>query len=214
MFYGIVYLAENVSLLRKNFLNKVQLSEQQYWQLISQGDKKAYEQVFRTYYQTLCNYACSVIKDMDEAEEVVQNVFYTIWNKREVLQISTSIKSYLYRAVHNDCLNKLKHGKVKMLYAEEYKSHANGGFDSSANVLEAKELNKQINTAIDSLPEQCGLVFKLSRFENLKYAEIAEQLGISVKTVENHMGKALKIMREKLKDYLPLVLWLLFINKG
>ena len=188
----------------------MQLSEQQYWQLISQGDKKVYEQVFRTYYQALCNYACSVIKDMDEAEEVVQNVFYTIWNKREVLQVTASIKSYLYRAVHNDCLNKLKHGKVKTLYAEEYKSHANGGFDSSTNVLEAKELNKQINTAIDSLPEQCGLVFKLSRFENLKYAEIAEQLGISVKTVENHMGKALKIMREKLKDYLPLAFWLLF----
>ena len=204
-------LIENVSLRRK-FSNRVQLSEQQYWQLISKGDKKAYEHVFRTYYQSLCNYACSLIKDMDEAEEVAQNVFFNIWNKREALQISTSIKSYLYRAVHNDCLNKIKHGKVRTIYAEDYKSSMGGGFEDSSKILDGKELNKQINEAIDSLPEQCGNVFRLSRFENLKYSEIAEQLEISVKTVENHMGKALKILRERLKDYLPLVMWLFFMN--
>lgn len=190
----------------------MQLSEQQYWQLISQGDKKAYEQVFTTYYQPLCNYACSMLKDIDEAEEVVQNTFFNIWNKREVLQISTSIKSYVYRAVHNDCLNKIKHGKVRAVYAEDYKSTMTGGYSDSAQLLHAKELGKQINEAITSLPEQCGIVFKLSRFENLKYSEIAEQLNISVKTVENHMGKALKMLRQQLKDYLPLVMWLFFVN--
>jgi RNA polymerase sigma-70 factor (family 1) len=190
----------------------VQLTEQQYWQLISEGDKKAYERVFKTYYQSLCNYACSLLKDIDEAEEVVQNVFFNIWNKREELQISTSIKSYVYRAVHNDCLNKIKHGKVRRMYAEDYKSSMGGGFQDSAKVLEAKELGKQINEAIATLPEQCGLVFKLSRFENLKYSEIAEHLDISVKTVENHMGKALKILRVQLKDYLPLVAWIFFVN--
>ncbi len=190
----------------------MQQNEQPYWQLISQGDKKAYEQVFRSYYQALCNYASSLLKDMDEAEEVAQNVFYNIWNKRETLQVNASIKAYLYRAVHNDCLNKIKHRKVKTVYAEDYKSSMTGGFDDSSKLLDAKELNKLINGAIDSLPEQCGLVFKLSRFEHLKYSEIAEQLQISVKTVENHMGKALKILREKLKDYLPLVMWLFFIN--
>jgi RNA polymerase sigma-70 factor (family 1) len=190
----------------------VQLSDQQNWQLISQGDKKAYEQVFMTWYQPLCNYACSIIKDIDEAEEVVQNVFFNIWNKRENLQISTSIKSYVYRAVHNDCLNKIKHGKVRTVYADDYRSTMSGGFHDSAQLLDAKELGKQINEAIAGLPEQCGLVFRLSRFENLKYSEIAEQLDISIKTVENHMGKALKILREQLKDYLPLVMWLFFIN--
>ncbi len=190
----------------------MQQNEQPYWQLISQGDKKAYEQVFRSYYQALCNYASSLLKDMDEAEEVAQNVFYNIWNKRETLQVNASIKAYLYRAVHNDCLNRIKHRKVKTVYAEDYKNTMTGGFDDSSKLLDAKELNALINGAIDSLPEQCGLVFKLSRFEHLKYSEIAEQLQISVKTVENHMGKALKILREKLKDYLPLVMWLFFIN--
>lgn len=194
------------------FKSKVQVSEQQYWQQISQGDKKAYEHVFNTYYQPLCNYACSMLKDIDEAEEVVQNAFFNIWSKREALQISTSIKSYVYRAVHNDCLNKIKHGKVRAMYAEDYKSTMGGGYTDSAQVLHAKELGKQINEAIASLPEQCGIVFKLSRFENLKYSEIAEQLDISVKTVENHMGKALKLMREQLKEYLPLVMWLFFVN--
>ena len=190
----------------------MQLSEQQYWKLISNGDKAAFEHVFKSYYQQLCNYAGTLIKDLDEAEEVVQNAFFNIWNKRESLEINVSLKSYLYRVVHNDCLNKLKHGKVRVMYAEDYKSSMAGGFDDSAKVLDAKELNLQINDAIDALPEQCGHVFKLSRFENLKYSEIAEQLGISVKTVENHMGKALKILRERLKDYLPLLIWLLFID--
>jgi len=190
----------------------VQLSEQEYWQQVSQGDKKAFEQLFNTYYQSLCNYARSMLKDIDEAEEVVQNTFFNIWNKREVLQISSSFKSYAYRAVHNDCLNKIKHGKVRTVYAADYKSTMAGGFDDSGRVLEAKELGKHINNAIASLPEQCGNVFKLSRFENLKYSEIAEQLDISVKTVENHMGKALKILRVQLKDYLPLLAWLFFIN--
>ncbi|MES2680947.1 MAG: RNA polymerase sigma-70 factor [Bacteroidota bacterium] len=189
----------------------MQLSDQQYWQLISKGDKSAFEQAFRAYYQSLCNYAVPLIKDKDEAEEVVQNVFFNIWSKREALQINSSLKSYLYRAVHNDCLNKLKHVKVKTLYAEDYKKSA-GAFNSATDTLEAKELGVKINKAIDSLPEQCGNVFRLSRFENLKYAEIASQLDISVKTVENHMGKALKILREQLKDYLPVLFWLLFIR--
>jgi RNA polymerase sigma-70 factor (ECF subfamily) len=185
----------------------VQLDEQQYWQQVSQGDKKAFEHLFNSYYQMLCNYGCSLLKDMDEAEEVVQNTFFNIWKKREELQITSSFKSYVYRAVHNECLNKVKHGKVRAVYAADYK-HTSGHLAAdSAQVLEAKELKLRINKAIDALPEQCGLVFRLSRFEELKYAEIAGQLGISIKTVENHMGKALRLLRAELKDYLPLLLW-------
>ncbi|MBL7930656.1 MAG: RNA polymerase sigma-70 factor [Bacteroidia bacterium] len=190
----------------------VQVNEQQSWQLISQGDKKVFEQVFNTYYQLLCNYACSMLKDIDEAEEVVQNMFFNIWNKRESLQVNTSIKSYMYRATHNDCLNKIKHGKVRTVYAQDYKSSTSIQDHDSAQVLQAKELGNTINRAIDTLPEQCGLVFKLSRFENLKYQEIADRLNISVKTVENHMGKALKILRTELKDYLHLIIYLFLLS--
>lgn len=198
--------------LCRKFSEKVELSEQQYWPLINKGDKNAFEIVFKSYYQSLCNYACSIIKDIDESEEVVQNIFYNIWNKRETLEIQGPIKSYLYRAVHNDCLNKLKHAKVKSMYAEDYKKTASEGYEDASKTIQAKELGTQINEAIESLPDQCGKVFKLSRFENLKYSEIAEQLNISVKTVEVHMGKALKILREKLKDHLPILIWLLLIN--
>ncbi len=186
----------------------VQINQEEYWPLISKGDKRAFEEVFNTYYQLLCNYACSMLNDIDEAEEVVQNMFFNIWTKRESLQVNTSIKSYMYRATHNDCLNKIKHGKVRTVYAQDYKATMNSHHLDSSQLLQAKELGHSINRAIGTLPEQCGQVFKLSRFENLKYQEIADRLNISVKTVENHMGKALKILRNELKDYLHMVLYL------
>jgi RNA polymerase sigma-70 factor (family 1) len=189
----------------------LQISGTDTWQLIQQGDKKAYEEAFKTYYGMLCAYAMPIIRDKDEAEEVVQNVFYNLWAKRESLQVSVALKPYLYRSVHNECLNKIKHQKVKASYAGDYKASVLAG-GSSPDRLELKELGNTIEKALESLPEQCGIVFRMSRFEQLKYAEIAEKLGISVKTVEIHMGKALRILREKLKDYLPLVLWLLMIH--
>lgn len=181
------------------------------WHLIREGDKVEFEKVFKLYYNPLCDYACTIIKDSDESEEIVQNIFFVIWSKKETLEISISLKSYLYRAVHNECLNKLKHSKVKLIYATDFKNNiTTSGFDNVSENIDAKELNKKIQSALDSLPEQCGKVFRLSRFENLKYSEIATKLDISVKTVENHMGKALKIMRDNLKDYLMLLIWLLY----
>jgi RNA polymerase sigma-70 factor (family 1) len=165
-------------------------------------DETALETLFKELYQQLCNYSFSIVNDMDEAEEITQQVFVNIWEQREKLAV-TSYKSYLYRAVHNASLNKIKQAKVRKLYADDYAITAE--LHQSSNETK-DELQKQITLAVQSLPEQCRMVFKLSRYEELKYAEIAEHLNISVKTVENHMGKALKILREKLKDYLPLLL--------
>ncbi len=182
-----------------------------HWQLIREGNKTEFETVFKLYYKPLCDYACTFMKDQDESEEIVQHIFYTIWYKKETLEITTSLKAYLYRAVYNECLNKLKHAKIKLAHAEDYKhSVYSTGINNVSERIEGMELSTKIQTALNTLPEQCGHVFKLSRFENLKYAEIAQKLGISVKTVENHMGKALKLMREQLKEYLPLLLWLLY----
>lgn len=181
------------------------------WPLIREGDKIEFEKSFKLYYKPLCDYAYTIIKDSDESEEVVQNIFYIIWCKKETLDITTSLKAYLYRAVYNSSLNKLKHVKIKLAHAEDYKSNfSSEGTNTVFEQIDGKELNNKIQSVLSLLPEQCGIVFKLSRFENLKYSEIAEKLGISVKTVENHMGKALKIMREGLKDYLPLLIWLLY----
>lgn len=173
------------------------------WVQISQGDKQAFEVVFRTYYALLCRYAKSMVNDSDEAEEVVQNTFYNLWNRRETIEIKGSVKAYLYKAVHNESLNKIKHKKVRQEYAIDYKHNMEKAYEDSGKLVLAKELRQKIESAMASLPEQCGKVFKLSRLEELKYQEIAEHLNISVKTVEIHMSKALKLMREQLKDYLP-----------
>lgn len=172
------------------------------------GDELAFESIFKNYYERLCNYANTIINDMDEAEEMVQGTFLSLWEKHENVEIHTSMKSYLYRAVHNNCLNRIKHYKVRQEHSQELKYQSEYSTDNASQDLIGMELEQQINLAIDSLPPQCSKVFKLSRFENLTYAEIAEQLDLSVKTIDNQMGKALKILREKLKDYLPYILWL------
>lgn len=184
-------------------------NEQELVQALQNGDEKAVESLFKSLYQRLCNYANTILNDIDESEEVVQQVFVQLWEKRETMEITTSVQSYLFRAVRNTSLNKIKHAKVRQIYAEEVTAMAQQSEPATVTTFH-NELQNQIHVAIESLPEQCRLVFKLSRFEELKYAEIAEQLGISIKTVENHMGKALKLMREQLKDYLTV--WLLFIS--
>lgn len=162
--------------------------------------------IFRSYYQPLCRYAYSFLEDKEEAEEVVQSAFITIWEKRKSLDIQTSLKSYLYRMVRNACLNVIKHEKIKQQHVAHELAVTEATYESVAQKVYATELELKISEAMKTLPEQCRLVFQLSRFEELKYQEIADQLQISVKTVENHMGKALKIMREQLKEYLPLFL--------
>lgn len=182
------------------------------WQAIRNGDEKAFELMFKSHYRSLCNFACSFLGDMDEAEEIVQQVFYTLWAKREGIDVTSTLKSYLFKAVHNSSLNKIKQGKVRQMHAEHVKHTESEESHSTTQILQGKELEKIINAAIDELPEQCCIVFRMSRFGNMKYQEIADELGISVKTVENHMGKALKLMREKLKDYLHLLILLMFLN--
>lgn len=178
------------------------------------GDTTAFEMLFRTYYQPLCNYAYSFVQDKDEAEEIVQATFLSVWEKRDTLTIHTGVKPYLYAMVRNASLNVLKHEKIKQQHVVGELAVAERSVESVARTVMASELESRIYKALDKLPEQCRLVFKLSRFEELKYAEIAEQLNISIKTVENQMGKALKIMREQLKDYLPLFIVLMngFLN--
>ena len=173
------------------------------------GDLTAFEMLFRTYYQPLCNYAFTFVQDRDEAEEIVQSTFLNIWEKRESLSIHTGVKPYLYAMVRNACLNVLKHEKIKQQHAAMEMAVAERSTESVARTVMASELETKIYQAMDRLPEQCRLIFKLSRFEELKYAEIAQHLNISIKTVENQMGKALRIMREQLKDYLPLLIILM-----
>ena len=186
------------------------LPEQLQIKALSEGDITHFEMLFRTYYQPLCRYAYTFLQDKEDAEEIVQSTFLLVWEKRESLAIRTSVKPYLYAMVRNACLNVLKHNKIKERHAGEELAMADKGHDAVMHTVSSNELEHRIRLAMEELPDQCRVVFKLSRFEELKYSEIAEELNISIKTVENHMGKALRIMREQLKDYLPLVF--VFLN--
>ncbi len=184
--------------------------EQDILSAIRDGNERAFEAVFRQYYAPLCRYARQLIPDSDDAEEEVQAMFLAVWEKRDGLYINTSLKSYLYRAVHNRCLNRLKHTSVREEHRDYTRYLGETRVESPMQTLIGDELSGQIQRAIQKLPEQCRLAFTMSRFDELTYGEIAAQLGISIKTVENQIGKALRILRTELSDYLPiLVMWLL-----
>lgn len=173
--------------------------------------KEEFEIVFRTYYQNLCRYANMWTSNSDESEEIVQSVFVKLWEKKDVIKVDTSVKSYLFKAVYHSSLNAIKHKKVKEQYAQ-MKEHQELHSEMQSNIS-LKELEKRVEIALSELPDQCRLIFKMSRFQELKYREIAEVLNLSVKTVENQMGKALKLMRHNLADFLSVLLIIVhFLN--
>ncbi len=168
-----------------------------------------FEQSFKDNFKRLHAYACTILNNEADAEEMVQQVFCKLWEKKEKLQEIDSITAYLYRSVHNECMNFVKHQKVKDAHREHSTYHNSDNTDAVDNAAE-RELKERLHHAMQQLPEQCRTIFQMSRFEELKYREIADKLGLSVKTIENQMGKALKIMRKQLADYIT-VLWL-FLN--
>ncbi|MEQ8906823.1 RNA polymerase sigma-70 factor [Ekhidna sp.] len=163
-------------------------------------DKRAFELVFNQYYGIMVLYASRFMDTREEAEEIVQDVFVKFWEKCDTLSADSSIKSYLYRSVHNSCLNTIKHEKVKDGYRQYVVQMMESTYQNDFDIKDPDETRKRIYAEIDKLPPRCSEIFKLSRFEGLKYQEIADHLGISVKTVEVQMGKALKVLRESLQD--------------
>lgn len=171
---------------------------------------EAFEDMFKAHYKALHAYASTILNDESAAEEIVQDRFLKLWEKREELTIHTSVKAFLYRSIYHDSLNYLKHQKVKLKY-QQHRTYSmkNETAHSPSNKMQAKELEERLHAALNRLPEGCRTVFQLSRFEDLKYREIADQLNISIKTVENQMGKALKNLRLELMDFLPILVLLL-----
>lgn len=174
---------------------------------------ETFEKVFQSYYQPLAGFAYQYLSDHDLAEEMVQDTFSSIWQKAEKIDIKTTVKSYLYGAVRNGCLNYLKHQRV----VREHEAYELGRDDADQiDFLELDELQTEIDNALAQLPEKCRQIFEMSRYEEKKYQEIADELGISIKTVETQMSRALKVMRKSLHRYLPLLIfWLMYhINKN
>lgn len=163
-------------------------------------DKRAFELVFKDYFSLLRTYAMRFLDEPEDAEEIVQDVYVKFWEKCESLAPDSSVKSYLYRSVHNSCLNFLKHEKVKDSYRQYVIGFMEEAVDDGDHESNREGLRDRIMEEINKLPPRCSEIFKLSRLEGLKYQEIAEHLDISIKTVEVQMGKALRTLRETLKD--------------
>lgn len=176
---------------------------------LKRGDQIAFRHLFTNFYENLCSYGYTIVRDMDEAEDIVQKIYCKLWDQRVDLNIHTSIKSYLYRAVHNDCLNRLKQQKRHSKHNTSYSYSLPSTSNPQDGTLTYSELKQQVVKTLDTLPPQCKKVFELSRVEQLSYVEIGKRLNLSVNTVENHMSKALKLMRQGLKDFLPILLLLI-----
>ncbi|MEA3461036.1 MAG: RNA polymerase sigma-70 factor [Bacteroidota bacterium] len=165
----------------------------------------AFEELFKTYFAPLMAFSRKILRDEDDAREVVHQVFINLWEKRDEIDLSTSLKSYLFTSVNNRSLNVIRDRKK---FSSEEVPELAGEWDVSAQ-MESMELEEKIKEAIASLPGRCREIFELNRFDGMKYGEIARHLDISVKTVENQMTKALKILREQVAKYLTIILWLL-----
>jgi RNA polymerase sigma-70 factor (ECF subfamily) len=170
---------------------------------IRADDESAFDALFTAWYGKLLAYAFSVLQQEAQAEEVVQTVFCRIWEKRRQWQVHTSMKAYLYGSVYHQCMDGLRRAKQVQRYRRHVLQHHAGNQAAPASgKAELKELEVKLQHALSQLPHQCRAIFQLSRFGGLKYREIAEQLGLSIKTVEAQVSKALKHLRDELTDFL------------
>jgi RNA polymerase sigma-70 factor, ECF subfamily len=173
------------------------------------GDSKVFEQLFRLHFVPLSSYARFILKNPVIAEEMVQDVFLKLWENHSSIFIGTSVKAYLYRAVHNHCVNYIKNARVNARLSEEaikeMSYHAELALQNfSEEILEklaTAELEDHLNSVIKSLPTQCREIFLLNRQEDLSYTQIALKLGISVNTVKTQIMRALDRLREAYKKF-------------
>ena len=180
---------------------------------IKKDDGKAFEELFRRYFAALHNYAAFYTGSSQLAEDMVHDVFYKIWDTRRIINIHTSIKSYLYRSIHNNCIQYLRHLKVVKEHSKKHEAKLQEAlmmnrlyFETGLSKLMEKEIGDLVKEAISRLPEKTSDIFLMSRDMHLKNSEIAQKLDVTEKAVEYHITRALLILRQDLKDYLPCVM--------
>lgn len=171
-------------------------------QRLANNEHAALELLFKQYYKPLVRFAREIVKSKDQAEDMVQEVFVKIWEKRNQMTPQMQFKSYLYVAVKNHCLNQLKLNERKHWMEDDMEDDVRLSIPDASEQVDAKQLQSKIEAAINALPPKCGLIFKMSRFEEKSYKEIAEALELSIKTVENQMGKALALLRQSVGSYI------------
>ena len=163
------------------------------------GDTEAFEKIYRSYVKELCSFAAYYVKSFDAAQDIVQNLFLLLWERKETIRIDGFLKTYLFTSVRNLSLNFLKHQTADRISSNTYSMMFSIPSATPHEIAEHQELDVLITQALEKIPERCRIVFILSRYFNMKYIEIAEILGISVKTVDAHMVKAVKSLRSNLR---------------
>ncbi len=174
------------------------------------GDKLEYEKIFHEFYDVLYSLGKQYLMDVSAAEEIVQDAFMKLWEMRSEISDQSNIKNFLYTLVKNNCLNQLRNKQnaarlIKDYHYLELQYNYEALEKIGENYIEFQELKEKIDLAIHELPEDLRIVFEMNRFRDMRYKDIAMTLDLSEKTVEARMTKALKILRGKLKDYLPLI---------
>lgn len=177
---------------------------------IKKGDEQAFEKVFRTYYKSLCLFSNRILHDPPSSEEVVEDIFFNLWERRDKFDITTSLKSYLFRSAYNNSLKLLRHQKIVANY-ESRMVEEEPQYQLQENYLEIGEITHSVLKTLDQVPERTRMIFQMNRDEGLKYQEIADKMNISVKTVEAHMTSILKLLRENLRDFIPILIFLNFL---
>ena len=171
------------------------------WSKVRKGDIKTFETLFRQYYMPLCWYAASITGCSQAGEEIVEELFYVLWNDREKLQMFHSIKGYLYRAVRNEALQYCEHRDVRERYAAvAAKSEWDSPVDPQQE-MEYKELQNLIRQTLAQMPLRRQQIFRMHRMQEMKYTDIALALSLSVKTVEAEMTKVLRTLRKEIDNY-------------
>jgi RNA polymerase sigma-70 factor (ECF subfamily) len=183
------------------------MSDNKIWKRIKKGDVKSFELLFSRYHDQLCLYSYRLVADEDAAEEIVNDVYLKIWNKKNQIVINVGIKSYLFRSVFNASIDFIhKNTSKQQIKNIDIDQQINQLVDSNEeylfDFLHSEALEKDVLNAIELLPTQCRKIFCLSRFELLTYAEISERLNISVNTVKTQISRALGSLKKQLQKYL------------
>lgn len=176
---------------------------------LKKDDQSAFSVVFTQYYSDLVRFSFKFTNDLNISEEIVQDVFLRLWENRSSLEIHTSLKSYLLKNVQNRSIDSLRHTGITNQYVSMVLNNVIATQNDTENYVFFSELQANYNNALKKIPVQYADVFRMSRMEGLKYQEIAHMLGVSVRTVEVRLSKALVILREELKDFLLLYLIIL-----